>query len=74
MLSKIALWLLIKMAEGVTSKYLTLVKGESQRTRIIDYLIVRAAKAKDSETSADDNVLLYWAGIMKSDRLKEALN
>ena len=73
MASKIGLWLLIKIAEALTGKYMTAAAGEARRTKVIDYLIVRAEKAKASSTSADNDVLAYWAGIMKSERLKEAL-
>ena len=64
---------MIKSAEGLTGKYLTLIKGEAFRTKVVDYLIVRAAKAKKSKTTADDALLRYWSGFLKSDRLKEAL-
>ena len=73
MISKIGLWLLIKIAEGVASKYLTSFAGDATRTEVVDYLIDRAEKAKLTATSADNDALRFWAGFLKSDRLKEAL-
>ncbi len=72
MVSKIGIWLLVKIAEGVAAKCST--SGEARRTKIIDFLITRAQKAKGTKTSADDDILKYWAGILKSDRLKAALS
>ena len=73
MFSKAGLWILIKVAEGIAKKYLTLSKGEERRTKVVDYLITRASKAKVSKTSADDDILRYWSGFLKSERLKQAL-
>ena len=73
MISKIGIWLLIKIAEGLASKFMTPANGEAKRTKIVDFLIVRAAKAKRTKTSADDDILSFWAGVLKSDRLKDAV-
>ena len=47
--------------------------GEAQRTKIVDFLIVRAGKAKATKTSVDNDLLSFWVGVLKSNRLKEAL-
>ena len=73
MVSKIGMWLLIKLAEGITGKLCTLNTGSEKRTKLINYLIARAAKAKTTKTSVDNDVLKFWAGLLKSDRLTEAL-
>ena len=74
MISKIGIWILVKLAEGVASKYMTSRAGDAKRTKVVDYLIVRAEKAELTVTSADNDALRFWAGFLKSDRLKEALN
>ena len=73
MISKIGIWLLIKIAEGLASKYMTSKNGEAKRVKLIDFLIKRAAKAKITPTSADNDILAFWVGVLKSDRLKAAL-
>ena len=71
MASKIGVWLLVKIGEALARK--AKESGGPLRTRLIDYLIVRAEKAKLNKTSADDDILGMWADFMKSERLKEAL-
>jgi len=73
MIAKIGLWMLVKIAEGLTGKFMTCTAGENKRTKLVDYLIGRAEKAKLTKTSADNDVLRFWAGFLKSERLKEAL-
>lgn len=73
MVAKIALWIVVKLAEAIASKYLTYERGQLRRTWLVDYLIKRAEKAKTNATTADNDLLLYWAGILKSERLKDAL-
>ena len=73
MIAKIGLWLLIKAAEWIASGFLTEVKGEARRKQLVEFLIRRAEKAKRTKTTADDQLLRYWAGLLKSDRLKKTL-
>ena len=39
----------------------------------LDYLCNRVDKAKKTKTAVDDQVLTYWAGFLKSDRLKDRI-
>lgn len=73
MVEKIGLWILVKVAEGLASSFLTPERGEARRTVLVDYLCKRADKAKETKTEADDQFLSYWAGFLKSDRLKDRL-
>ena len=68
------MWLLIKLCEGITGKLCTSKTGDERRTKLINFLITRAAKAKMTKTSVDNDVLKFWAGLLKSDRLTEALS
>ena len=72
MIAKIGIWILVKAGEAIAKKVGG--SGAVVRTKVIDYLIVRAGKAKQTRTSADDDVLRFWAAFMKSDRLQAALD
>ena len=73
MVAKTALWLIVKLIEALASKYMTAERGEARRTQLIDYLCNRVDKAKKTKTAVDDQVLTYWAGFLKSDRLKDRI-
>jgi len=73
MFEKIGLWLLVAVAEKLAHKYLTIERGADRRTQLVDYLIGRAQKAQKSKTEVDNGALSYFAGLLKSERLGEAL-
>jgi hypothetical protein len=73
MVAKTTLWLVVKLIEALASRYMTAERGEARRTQLIDYLCKRADKAKETKTEVDEQVLMYWAGFLKSQRLKDRL-
>ena len=73
MLGRFGLWLALKSMESLAKGALTWENGEKIRTKVIDKAIERAVKAKTTKTKVDNQALMFYAGIMKSDRLKAAL-
>ena len=63
----------MRSAESLAKGALTWENGEKVRSKLVDASIKRAEKAKQTKTKVDDQALLFYAGFMKSNRLKDAL-